>query len=333
MEIQAIITTITNVSIAIFGFAILHFAGTAKALTITYALSAGTGALASIIAVKREFGHVIKNFNKSLVRPVISATWPMAFTALIGAFMLNTDVIMLGWFKDATEVGLYSAGQKVVLLLYALPTIFVTSVFPVLSRLVGQNEEERVRELVEKSMALINAMAIPLSVGGIILGQSLIEFLYGAEFTAAATTFRILMLTILFTYAGGFIGNLILAYNMQRKVPLYWGASSAGNFILNAVLIPPFGAMGAAIATVIAQVMVNGLGWLMIRRVKKFYILKYLKNIAVAAILMGAASFFMDFAGVQVLINIFLSACLYWLILYFLKENLVSEILELVKRV
>ncbi|MCH7551975.1 oligosaccharide flippase family protein [Patescibacteria group bacterium] len=55
MEIEALITVITNISITVFGFIILYFSATAKAFTLSYVASAGIGTLAAIFILKKEF--------------------------------------------------------------------------------------------------------------------------------------------------------------------------------------------------------------------------------------------------------------------------------------
>ncbi|MDP1689548.1 MAG: flippase [bacterium] len=333
MEIQALITLITNITISLFGILILFYYPTAKALTFAYALSAGSGALASVIILRNEFLGIFKNFNKELIKPILDAAWPFAFISLLGGFMLSTDIIMLGWFKDAREVGLYSAGQKVVSLLYVLPGIFVTSVFPTISRLIGNSEHNRVRNLTEKSIVFITSISFPLTVGGIVLGNSIISFLFGPNYSNAVLPFQILMLTIFATYSGSFIGNLILAYNLQKKAIFFVGLASLSNFVFDALLIPFYGGAGSAVATVIAQILITGLGWHIVKKKVGFNILPHLTKIIPATIIMGIISYIMDSIGINVTTNICVSMLLYFAILYASKEIVLIEIFSLIKKI
>ena len=99
MEFEALANVITNAAIAVFGFIILFYSPSAPAITITYIASAGLGALAAAIILSREFVSLFKNFDRSLLSPLIYSALPVALSAILGAFMMNTDIVMLGWWR------------------------------------------------------------------------------------------------------------------------------------------------------------------------------------------------------------------------------------------
>lgn len=325
MELEAFVAILTNVSITVFGFVVLYFSATTQALTFSYIASTGVGALTAIIILRGEFKKIINYFDRTLIKPLFNSAWPMTLSAVLGTFMLNTDVIMLGWWRTAAEIGYYSAGQRIIQVLYTLPGIIASAIFPAISRLVGQKDNRRVGLLMEKGVTSVLSIAIPLVVGGIILSQSIIELLYGKEYLPSAEAFRILLITPLLIFPGMLIGNLILAYDKQRKMSFYLFFAAFGNIVFNAILIPVWGIAGAAIATVVAQLINTGLSWRLVKRINNFYVLRSLKKIIASAIIMGIGSFILNKFGVNIVVNILISAAFYFGLLFLLKEKILEE--------
>jgi O-antigen/teichoic acid export membrane protein len=329
MELETLITTVTNVAITIFGFLILSMEPTSRALAMTYALSAGTGTLLGIFILRREFGRVFSDFKRELLKPIIQLAWPIALVSLVGVFMLNMDIIMLGMFKAAEDVGFYSASQRIIQLLYTLPSILAISFYPVLAKFVGQKEKEKVKEVMERGITTSLLLAVPIVIGGVILGADIIKLLYGDAYLAAVPSFRVLLFTALLIFPGYHISNYIMVHNEQRRVVLIILASSLGNIVFNAILIPFYGALGAAIATLGALSLNHGLSWRLAKKINNFFTLPHLKNIVLASVLMGLAALLMHWLSVFVIINIIVSAGLYFAALFFLKEISVLEVKNL----
>ncbi len=332
MELEAILITATNIAVTVFGFIILRFAANAQALAITYALSAGTGTLIGIVILRKQFAGVIKFFRKNLVRPILSSAWPIALLGILGVFMLQVDILMLGFFKGAEEVGFYSSSQKIIQILYTLPAILAISLFPVFSRLAGKENNTKTKTIIEQGVTATFLIAIPITVGGILLSQNIIQLLYGNEYLPAASAFQILALTPLFAFPGYIIGQYIFAYDKQKKMAPLIAIGSFGNVAFNALLIPPFGIVGAAIATVGAYALYHSLSWRLAKKINNFYTLRHIKKILTAAIVMGVVSFISNKLGMNIIVTIIASAGIYFGVLYLLKEKVLLEIKSLIKK-
>lgn len=191
--------------------------------------------------------------------------------------MLNTDVIMIGALSSAAQVGYYSVAQKIVQLLYVLPTFFATSIFPMMSRLTSQNREAAAKVL-GKSIALVTLLAIPITVFGVWFAPFIIQLLFGAQYAASVGSFRVLMLTVLIVYPSMMVGNAAFAFDEQRNFIPFVLTAALSNVFLNALLIPPFGIVGASFATIIAQLTSNIFIWRRMKRVSGFVVWPYLKS-------------------------------------------------------
>lgn len=333
MEIQASVTIITNITIVVAAVIALWYYGTSTAMAATYVLGAGVGALTAVVLLKKEYRKVWRSFDKTLVRQILSYSWPLLFMGMLGSFMLNTDNVMIGWFLGEVDVGLYAAAQKVVQVLYVLPAILATAIFPTISRYVAENDNARIKNIIQKGLVMVFMIAIPIVVGGIILAKSLTLFLYKEEYLSSVISFRILLLTVLLAFPGIIIGNLGLAYNRQKDFAKYVGLAAFANAVGDAIFIPIFGIAGSAAVTVAAQLITNGFQWRLIKKINNFYTFRYLKKITAAACLMGIATLILDYWGVHVILNIGISALIYLVMLYMFKESALQELIMTVRKI
>lgn len=325
MELEALINVGMNIAIAVIGAVVLYFSQTARAVTISYAASAGVGFIIAGFILRQQLKKVVSAFDAKLIRPTLRAALPVSVIGFLGVFMLNIDVVILGWFKPAAEIGYYAAGQKIVQLLYTMPAIVATAIFPALSRLAGKSEHQKVSLIMEKGVSLVFTFAIPLTLGGIILANPIIHLLYGQEYMPSVLTFQILLLTMLVIFPQTLLANLVLVYNKQKKIAYFVGLAALGNVVLDLLLIPKFGIAGSAAGTVTVQLMYNFLTWNMMKKINHFETMVHLKKIFTASVILGVCAFIFEQIGVNVIINILLSCGIYFGTLLLLKEKIISE--------
>ncbi len=327
MEIEAFINTFTNLAITVAGFVILTLSHTAGALTVAYVASSGLGTLVVLIIVRKQVSQIFSKFERSLVRPVLRAAVPIAVIGLLGTFMLNTDFVMLGWWRTATELGYYSAAQKVLQLLYILPAILAAAIFPAMSRFVRQAREAKIKELMEQAMRAVLFVAVPMAVGGVVLAKPLMVLLYGVEYAPAAAAFRFLVVTVLLVFPGTLLGNLSIAYNQQLRLAVPVILGSVANILFDILLIPPFGIAGCSAATIVALIFNNGLMWRIVRqRMIRFPTLRNLPRIAIATVIMAVVAWVLNARGISVVLTLFTSVAVYVGALFLLREPLVHEL-------
>lgn len=329
MELEAFANVITNILITAVGFLILRSAPNYSTFTFFYVMSSGAGTLLTLMFLGRQFFEAIKNFSKKLAKEILVAAWPIAISALFGAFMLTIDIILLGMWRTAAEVGFYSSAQKIVQIFYAMPAILAGSTFPTISRMLRSGGDSgKVKILMEKSMTVALAVSIPMAVGGVVLANSIIHFLYGSGYSPAVSVFQIFVLTMPLAFVGPIFSNMILAYDKQKMLVKYLMVSAILNVIFDAILIPTLGINGSALGTLLIHTMYNGIIWVMAKRFQDFRVLPNLKKIILASGVLGIAAFIFDKMGLNVLITIGLAGICYFGFLYLVKERVLYEIKE-----
>lgn len=329
MQTEAGISVITNLAITVLGIGAIFFRATPLALMAGYTLGSLCGTAASYWLVRDSFKNPFKYFRKDLVRPIIMEGLPFGLMGMLGTLMLNIDTLMVGWLTAAGDaartLGIYAAAQRPVQVLYIIPAILGTAFFPALARLAG-GDKDRFRKILENALSFSFLLAIPLVVGGLILGQKLILLLFGAEFISGTPTFMVLLFTLLVVFPGNFVANAVFAYDSQKSFLLYLASGLVVNVTLDLILIPPLGIFGSALATLAAQTLANLIIWRKLRSLQEFRILRHLPRMLAAGAGMGVAVFALDLAGLPVLLTVALGAGAYFLCLYLLKEPLLKYV-------
>jgi len=329
MEIEATIHILTNIAIVVVGLFSLSIFGTSRALMVAYTIGSGIGLAVALAMLGKYFRGIWKSFQMNLVRPIIQNAWPFALLGLLGVVMINTDIIMLGLLRDASEVGLYSAAQKPIQVLYVIPAILASAFLPAITKLVNK-EDKKLREIMEQAMTATLLIGLPIILGGIILGEKLMNFMFGSEYAAATLSFQILLITIAIVFPSVIIANAVFAYDKQKSFIGLLALGALGNIIFNLLLIPKYGITGSAVATIGAELSANTFIWLKMKRINNFKILRHTKRIIPATILMVVGTILMKAYGVNVAINIIASSIIYFWLLKILKEPMLKKIRGLI---
>lgn len=325
MEVEAALYLLTNAAIVAFGFFFLILNAHVISFAAAYTLGVGVGTIATVYTLRAEFKNVFARFPLRLVKYILAAGWPLALSGILGGLMIDTDVLIIGWFRSAEDVGLYSAAQRIVQLLYAIPAILVASLLPTFSRLAGKDDAKFKRGL-ESALWLAYMVAIPLAVGGVLLGKEIIGFTFGAEYAGASLSFQILITTLLVNFSAVILSSVLFTYDKQKRLISYMAIGGVSNIALDLVLIPAYGIAGSAAATFMAQLAGNAYLWFAVRPIVQPSVIPRLKKILAASALMGIAAFALNSLGLHVLFSIGISAVAYFGILHILREPLAQEV-------
>jgi len=328
MEREALVKIVLNGSIAVLGFIFLAAAPTAYAISFGYTIGTFIGLVLMAIFLF-PYGKQIFSFCEvKLLLPIFKAAWPIGLLSVLGAVMINTDMVMLGWWSSETELGYYSTAQKIILLLYVIPALISSSLFPTFSRL-AKTDNARFKTVLERGLTAAFALALPITLGGLAVAQSLITLFFGDEYSAAGTSFAILLSTVIIVFPSTLLSNALFAYNEQRQFLAFAATGAGANALFNLLLIPTYGIEGAAVATLLAQLIANVLIWVKMHKTNSFAVVPHLKVLLPASVAMAAVSFGLMSLGVPVLITIAISALVYVALLVVFKEPLLKELRQI----
>lgn len=210
--------------------------------------------------------YVRFNFNDFRLCIHIKPVLILGLGLLIGTIYNKIDITMLGILTADANVGYYSYGHKIIDLILGF-AIAITSVYlPRLCFLYDNNQKEFTK-LLRQGVQVLMLLTPPMATGIFILAPQIICLLFGEAFLPSAKTVQIFAPILIIKAFGDLVcwQLSICTRQDQIRIPAAILASTT-NILLNFALIPFFAERGAAIASVISELVVNGYQFVKLRK-------------------------------------------------------------------
>ncbi|MDQ2695163.1 MAG: oligosaccharide flippase family protein [Pseudomonadota bacterium] len=183
------------------------------------------------------------------VREIFSFTIPLLTTDLLMVGLHSTDVLMLGYFAGATEVAAY----RVILPAADVNTIvmsaFVLLYMPIAARLFAKEDYSGINDLYWRTAIWLTVLSFPVFAVTFALARPFVLTVYGDRYADSWVYLQILSLAYYFNVVLGFNGITLKVLGRLRYMVTINVLALVLNVLLNLLLIPGFGALGAALAT------------------------------------------------------------------------------------
>lgn len=250
------------------------------------------------------------------IKQHIKPTLTLFSTYLAVNVYTSLDNVMLGFISGNFEVGIYHTAVRIQGILSALVTSVGAVLMPRLSYYAHNDEHEGFVRILKKSYKVHLMLAIPVTIFFIAFAPTTVLIIAGAKFFGSVIPMQIIMATVITTALSNILG-------MQIFIPLgkenaFLKAVICGavtDLILNAILMPSYGAVGAAIATLIAQivqfVMQMIQGWEYVKQI--FEVISIIKIMIGSVVACAIAYVLMNFVykDVHVVISLIISAIIF----------------------
>ncbi len=241
-----------QLTVAIFGGFILWLHP--SLLLLMFALVAGSlfNVLLSGTVLYRRFGSNMFRlvWDRDHATQLFKMAFPFALAAIFVKVYSYIDTIFLSKFLDATAVGLYSVAYKFTYAFQFLPLAFIAALYPKFSSTFTREPAELAR-LFRRSLWYMALLSVP-----IVLGLRLVSvhavLLVGESYQAAAPILSMLIFVLIPIFLDFPIGSLLNAAGRQMTKTAIMGMTMVINIVLNAILIPAFGTIGAAYAALVS---------------------------------------------------------------------------------
>ena len=194
------------------------------------------------------------------MREILAFSVPLLTTDLVYILLNASDVVLLGAIKgDAETVANYRVIQPVAALnLIVLPS-FTLLFIPATARLFARSDREGLRALYWQTAAWVAVLSFPIFAVTFALAKPLTVTLFEQRYAGSAVYLAIIALGRYFDAALGFNGLTLRVFGNMKAVVGVNLAAALVNLVLLLVLIPPYGALGAALATGITLLVFNSL--------------------------------------------------------------------------
>ncbi len=257
-------TFLQNISLYLFSSLILLvlFSYKEKYIPlISYSLGIFITLLISYLMFYQYFKKFFKlkkvNINiKISYKTVLSVALPMLLIGSLNLIMKWTDIVMLGIFTDEKSVGIYNVAVKVSTMTAITLAAINSIAAPKFAEFWGKNDFKSLEKTVHQTTKLIFFSSIPILII-IWIFPSYILKIFGEEFIIGKNALLILSIG---QFINAISGSVIILLNMTGKQMAAQNIVLIGallNVVLNFVLIPIYGIIGAAIASMISVSFIN----------------------------------------------------------------------------
>jgi len=227
-------------------------------LAIANVLASGVFFVHSVRNLNRLTTYVIKpRFDRYAMLDALRHSLPFAFIMLFGRLYTQTDIIMLSKIgcsaRDCIrDVGLYTTAVKATLVVQSVPLSLMASVYPALSEAFTL-ERERFKSLFENAIRYIVIGMVGILLVFVMFGERAVALVWGSEYIGSVAALDILLFGSVFVAASFPCAAALNAGHMQRRYATYTFVGLIVNIVANIALIPFYGRVGAAIASVVGS--------------------------------------------------------------------------------
>lgn len=218
----------------------------------------GTGCnyIFNVIHVRKYVKLTICGLNlKKHIYPV----WVLLLSSAMASLYNKVDMTMLGWLSTDASVGFYSNAHKVVNIILTMVTAITAVFLPRLSY-IYRNEQENYQQYLSLGLKVVLFLAVPSCLGLLTVADRLVIVLFGDLYVPMVSTVRILAILIIIKGVGDLLCyQAIISSGNEGKLVASRVVAGIVNIILNSILISQYAQNGAALASVISEVIVNGM--------------------------------------------------------------------------
>ncbi len=215
-------------------------------------LGEGIGAFLLLRLLPSGLARVRARLDPGAIRPLLARSWPIVGHSLLGLAIFNSDFLFLRAFRDSAAVGLYAAAYTLISFFLNLGAAYTMTLLPVITRLRDDPAEAKV--LYDGSMAQVMTGALPVAIGGFLVAGGVIDLVFTPAYHASTLPLQVLLWTIPVALIRNVSQSALIGYGRQDQLLHTVAWAAAVNVVLNLALIPRWGMLGAAIATLATEV-------------------------------------------------------------------------------
>ena len=295
----AVIARVIGKCITLGCMALVMFSLLPENLALGFYYLIGAGSIGNVIMLFgtiRAAGRLVRIRIRCDLRywkTVCVAAFPYGAALVLADLYFRIDTLLLSILAGSDAVGYYGIAMRIVENFYIISIFFLNSVFPILSTTIT-SVHEKFTIVFQRSFDTLIILSAPFVFGGWILASPLVSLISSPDFLSTVGSagsdiaLRLLLVAMSLASISNLFGYTLLAGNEQRGLLVVNAIAVAMNIGLNIAVIPKYGFVGAATASIISQIfVVIALGHLVRRRVNVLPRLKVARKAIIAAVLMA----------------------------------------------
>lgn len=197
-------------------------------------------------------------YDAKIINWIFSASWPIGIVFILNNLFFKIDTLLLFAMKGAAAVGIYAVAYKVLEVTIFAGSYFASALKPSLSKYII-SDKTKVANILSKSFLIMLFISMPVAVISIVYAKEIILFLSNEEFVSGSGALILLSATLPFVYLDVLLGEILIASDERKLLIKIAVFVLALNLILNFLLIPRYSFMGAALVTLISEIVLVGI--------------------------------------------------------------------------
>lgn len=252
---STIVNTIAYMLIAAYRVIMLILKKDVRWFAFSYSLDVILVAILLVYFYFKDGGQKWK-FSLDVAKKLLKQSHHLILSGIMVSIFAQTDKIMIGKFLNITEVGLYSTAVIISGLWSFLPIAIIDSLRPVIMSHKNKNETMYVRRL-KQLYSIIIWLSFLYSIFITIFGKWIVIILFGNDYIDCVVALRIVVWFCAFSYLGSAKNIWLISEGKQKYEKWFTLIGALTNVLLNLIMIPKIGIIGASIATLITQIVAN----------------------------------------------------------------------------
>jgi len=245
-------------ALVLLGYGVVAIAALILALRVVAALV--------YVGVLRHRGVSLRvGFDRDLLRTLARNVPVTGAIPIVNTLYARADMFLLSSLASWSDVGLYSAALRLVDLARTLPPAYARALYPVLARLAAPGQHEHFTAEARRALRRVTIVSVPIALCLSGLAVPLMRLLFGAQLVAAAGVLEVLAWALVPLALAVTLAQMLFAANRQDIDLQVNVAGTVASVAGCALLIPPLGAVGAAIAVVVATTIYAALQYVGVR--------------------------------------------------------------------
>jgi O-antigen/teichoic acid export membrane protein len=321
MHFTAAVKFVNYAFIFAFGMYFIYLNLPVYFLLVAYVAATLIAAVLTVYLITKFFSRLHLSINIPQWRRIIAEGWPIAISGAFVFIYNSFDTIIISIMKGERAVGLYQISYKIIGTLFILSMLINQAYFPPLIE-HGLSNLTKLREIFNKSVRSVFFWSIPITFGGLMLAERIILFVFGQDYLAGVSAFKILIWNCIIFFLSSAMTNLLYALKKQKSAMKIFFFGAVANTVFNIFMIPMFGIEGAALTTVLAEIVVLIGIYMIARKIIRIEILSNLWRPLLAGLVMTGSLFVITTDSLFVIIAI---GGLVYLGVYFFLSKVMPE--------
>ncbi len=208
------------------------------------------------VEYKKEYPQNKLFFSSKTVKGLLLISYPFISSALLSTVYGQTDKIMLKAMMNNEAVAMYSVAMTLAGAISIIPQALIEGFRPDIMKF-RQDNMHMYRKRLKQLYACVFWICVMYCVGITVFAKWIVLFLYGEKYLAAVPALSLIVWYTTFSYFGAINSIYMVAENKSKWVQVTTLVGAITNVVLNALLIPVMGVVGAAMASLVTQIIAN----------------------------------------------------------------------------